>query len=387
MTHKVCVLTSVHPPFDIRIFHKECKSLARAGYDVTLVATDTENREVDGVHVRGIPESKGRFDRVTRTLWNIYRKALAIPADVYHFHDPELIPVGLLLRAHGKKVIYDVHEDLPRCMPYKPYLPQWVGKSLAGIVEIVENTASGFFSGLVAATPGIASRFCSMNNRTIIVSNYPLMQELTLLRDIPWESRGMTVAYVGASITVSRGANEMIEAMELLPAELNARLEIAGDTSPELKEQLSKFPGWNRVTDHGVVDRAGVADILSRARIGLVVLHPEPNYVASKPIKMFEYMAAGIPVISSDFPMWSKIVQGCRCGICIDPLDPKQIADAIEFLLTHPAEAEAMGRRGRQAVLDQYNWDIEEAKLLNLYKLLIRTAVRVAERKVAIVKA
>lgn len=387
MRNRVCVLTSVHPPFDIRVFHKECKSLARAGYDVTLVATSTEDREVDGVHVRNVPASKSRVERLARTVWRVYRKALATNADIYHFHDPELIPIGLLLRAQGKAVIYDVHEDLPRCMPYKPYLPRWAGKSLARIVETVENSASRFFSGVAAATPGIASRFCAVNPRTVIVNNYPLMQELALLREVPWQSRDMIVAYVGASITVPRGANEMIEAMGVVPAELGARLEIAGDASPDLRERLSKQPGWSTVIDHGVVNRAGVADILSRARVGLVVLHPEPNYVASKPIKMFEYMAAGIPVISSDFPMWRKIVHGCECGICVNPLDARQIANAIEFVLTHPAEAEAMGRRGRQAMRERYNWDFEERKLLNLYKLLMPSAVPVAKRAVAAVKA
>jgi glycosyltransferase involved in cell wall biosynthesis len=385
---QACVLTSAHPPFDIRIFHKECKSLARAGYDVTLIASCPEDCEVDGVRLRAIPKAKGRVERVTRTLRHVYRKAMETSADIYHFHDPELIPVGLLLRARGKKVVYDIHEDLPRCMPYKPYLPRWVGKSFARIIEILEDSASRFFSGLVTATPGIASRFCALNDRTVIVHNYPLARELTMLPSVPWESRDMAIAYVGSSVTIGRGGKEMVEAMGLLPADLKVTLEMVGPFLPaELKEQLSTDPGWSRVKPYGFVDRKGVANVLGRVRAGLVVEHPEPNYVAGKPIKMFEYMAAGIPVVSSDFPLWRQIVDGAGCGICVNSLDSRQIAKAIEFLLTHPAEAEAMGRRGRQAIIERYNWDLEEGKLLSLYEALTPHRARAAHSRVATAKA
>lgn len=388
MPFRACVLTSVHTPFDIRIFHKECKSLVSAGYEVTLIAPCIKDCEVDGIRIRAIPRAEGRVQRLTRTLWHVYRKAIKTQADAYHFHDPELIPIGLLLRAHGKKVLYDVHEDLPRCMPYKPYLPKWIGKSLARIVEIFENSASHFFSAVVTATPGIASRFCALNEKTVIVHNYPLKRELTLLPEVPWESREMSVAYVGSSVSISRGAKEIIAAMGLLPVDFSATLEMLGPFHPlELEEELSKDPGWSRVRTHGFVDRRAVADVLTRVRAGLVVLRPEPNYVASKPIKMFEYMAAGIPVISSDFPLWRQIVDGAECGICVNSFDSKQIAKAIEFLLTHPAEAEAMGRRGRQAVIDRYNWDLEEAKLLNLYQALTSHRSPAAQSGVATAKA
>jgi glycosyltransferase involved in cell wall biosynthesis len=359
-----------------------------AGYEVTLIAPCTNDCEVDGIRLRAIPKAEGRVQRLTRTLWHVYRKATKMKADVYHLHDPELIPVGLLLRARSKKVVYDVHEDLPRCMPYKPYLPKWIGKSLARTVEIFENFASRFFSALVTATPGIANRFCALNQKTVIVHNYPLKRELSLVPEVPWESREMSVAYVGSSVSISRGAKEIVAAMGLLPADFKTTLEMLGPFHPpELEEELSKDPGWSRVRTHGFVGRAEVAGLLARVRAGLVVLHPEPNYVASKPIKMFEYMAAGIPVISSDFPLWRQIVDGAKCGICVNSFDSNQISKAIEFLLTHSGEAEAMGRRGRQAVIERYNWDLEEAKLLNLYQILTSHRLPAAQSGVATAKA
>ncbi len=371
MSSKVCVLTSAHPPFDIRIFHKECKSLAAAGYDVTLVAPCERDEIVDGVRLRAVPRPQTRLDRLTRTVWHIYREAVKQAADVYHFHDPELIPIGLLLRLRGRKVIYDVHEDLPRCMPYKPYLPKWVGRLAARIVELLENCAARFFSGVVAATPVIAARFCRLNKRVVVAHNYPLMSELALAPDAAWERREPAIAYAGSSVSVQRGALEMVRAMGLLPADFAATLSLAGPFSPpSLREQLASEPGWKRAQVCGVLDRGGVVSLLQRARAGFVLQRPEPNAMAGKPIKMFEYMAAGIPVISADFPLWRQIVDGARCGLCVDPLNLEKIAEAIHYLLAHPQESEAMGRRGRQAVVERLNWDREKRKLLALYEEL-----------------
>ena len=177
MARKVCVLTSAHPPFDVRIFHKECKSLARAGYEVTLLAPAKEDVDRDGVAVRGLPVWKNRLDRFMRGPFAVYQRALKINADIYHFHDPELIPTALLLRLHGKKVIYDIHEDLPRTISYKPYIPRPLGGMVSRTVEIIEEWAGRRFSALVTATPGIGNRFRSVNENLAVLNNYPRIEE------------------------------------------------------------------------------------------------------------------------------------------------------------------------------------------------------------------
>src|SRR5438445_7594562 len=109
---RVCHLTSVHPPFDGRIFRKEIRTLVAAGYSVTLIATGIGDQQVNGVTVRGIPRARKRRERLSKTTTLVYRAALRERADVYHFHDPELIPVGLALKASGHRVIYDAHESV-----------------------------------------------------------------------------------------------------------------------------------------------------------------------------------------------------------------------------------------------------------------------------------
>ncbi len=373
MARKVCVLTSAHPAFDVRIFHKECKSLARAGYEVTLIATAKENGNHDGVALKTLPVWKNRLDRFTRGAHAVYKSALEVDADIYHFHDPELIPIALLLRLHGKKVIYDIHEDLPRTISYKPYIP----KSLCGIVsqtvEWIEEWAGSRFSALVTATPVIGKRFSRVNENVTVLNNFPRMEEIESSIGPSHRNREASLLYVGMRITKARGAEEMVRAMGLLPANLQAHLKLVGNWgSPDLPAELSRISGWDRVNFVGPLGRAEVAGELQKAYAGLVILHPEPNYVASQPVKLFEYMCAGIPVIVSDFPVCREIVAHARCGILVDPLDPEEIASAMEFLLTHPEEAEEMGRRGFQAILERYNWANEEKTLLRVYSELCR---------------
>jgi glycosyltransferase involved in cell wall biosynthesis len=291
---------------------------------------------------------------------------LRAKADLYHFHDPELIPVGLLLVLLGRKVVYDVHEDFPLDILSKYYLPAWLRMPIAWFVRAVEAVGAACFSGLVTVTPNIAHRFKTYNSSTVVVHNYPRLQELGPTRSF-WQTRQSAVAYVGGML-VERGVREMVKAMVLLPDHLHATLELARDDFPDgLYEEVSAYPGWAKVRDWGSVDRAQIADILGRVRGGLVLFHPEPNNIRAMPHKLFEYMAASIPVIASDFPLWRSIIEGAKCGLLVNPFDPHAIAQAVEYVLTHPDEAEQMGKQGRAAVEKQYNWEMQEEVLFNLY--------------------
>jgi glycosyltransferase involved in cell wall biosynthesis len=213
-----------------------------------------------------------------------------------------------------------------------------------------------------------------MNKNVAVLNNFPRIEEIEpSVSTAARRTREATLLYVGMRITRARGAEEMIRSMGLLPERLQARLRLVGawDT-PDLPLALSKISGWDRVTFVGLLGRAEVAAELQKAYAGLVILHPEPNYLTSQPVKLFEYMCAGIPVIVSDFPVCREIVDGAKCGILVNPLDPAETARAMEFLLTHPEEAAAMGQRGYQAVRERYSWANEEKTLLSLYSELFR---------------
>ena len=167
-----------------------------------------------------------------------------------------------------------------------------------------------------------------------------------------------------------RSIREIVHACEYLHT--SARLNLAGRFSePAVGTEVKSYPGWARVKEIGFVDRVGVRTVLGRSVAGLVTFHPLPNHIDAQPNKMFEYMSSGIPVIASNFPLWREIVEGNDCGLCVDPLDPKAIAAAIDFMINNPERAREMGENGKRAVLEKYNWGVEEAKLLAFYQTIL----------------
>lgn len=361
---KVVHLTSVHGRGDTRIFVKQCRTLADHAYRVALVVADSQGEDIiDGITISDVGRPSGRLERMLRTTARVYRRALALEGDIYHLHDPELIPLGLRLKRIGKVVIFDAHEDVPKQLLSKPYLAEPARRVLSLAFARFERFACAKLDGIVAATPSIRDKFLSIHPCTVDVNNFPLPSEFDA--GARWADKAPEVCYVGG-IGASRGIRELVQACALL--QTPARLSIAGTFSEaKLEAEMRSQPGWQRVDMHGHLDRAGVRRVMARALAGLVTLHPTSNYLEALPVKMFEYMAAGIPVIASDFPLWKSIINGERCGLCVDPSDPKAIADAIDFLLTHPAVAREMGANGRRAVMANYNWAPQAARLIDFY--------------------
>jgi hypothetical protein len=367
---KVVHLTSVHSADDTRIFWKECLSLAQAGYEVSLVVPEDRpySREAHAVEIVAVKRRPRRFGRMLASTIGVAAAGLRRRGTVYHFHDPELIPVGLALRFFGKRVIYDAHEDLPRHILFKDWIPRRLKGATSRFAAAAEWIAGRALSGVVAATPTIARRF--PEGRTALVQNFARPCEFTLDDELPTVDRH-AVAYVGG-ITRERCAVEMVEAIAKVERFPEVRLVIAGEiTPPELAEQLAASQGWSRVDYRGYQSRGGVARVFSEARVGLAVFHPVQSYVESQPVKIYEYMAAGLPVIAADFPRFREIVEQNGCGICVPPLDPAAIAAAIEWIFDHPSEGEEMGQRGRRLVLNTFNWDREAETLLRFYDLIL----------------
>lgn len=366
---KVAHLTSVHPRFDTRIFIKMCSSLASEGYDVSLVVADGKgNEQKNGVNIIDVGASQGRLDRIFKTTDRVYRKALELDADLYHLHDPELIPVGLKLKKRGKKVIFDAHEDLPKQLLGKPYLKPFSSKVLSKAAQLYENWSCKKFDAIVAATPYIRDKFLKINPNSMDINNYPIWGEL-ISPDIFWEKKEQAICYVGG-IAEIRGISELVQAMSM--AKSSTVLKLGGKfDNKSFENRVKNSNGWQKVEELGWLNREQVAQVYADSRVGIVTLRPAINYLDSLPVKMFEYMSAGIPVIASNFPLWKEIIEGNNCGICVDPLNPEKIAQAIDHLIKNPTEAEAMGKNGQQAVENKYNWRIEEQKLLNLYIKLL----------------
>lgn len=359
-------LSTVHKIGDTRIAHKELKSLQDAGFDAALIACHDGNTTVAGVPVIGIgAATRGRVHRMTVKAFQMLRRALSEKADIYHFHDPELMPVGIALRLLGKKVIYDVHEDVPKQILHKAWLSPLIRRPISLLVRGTEALTASIVDGIVTATPSIAEKFPP--NKTIVCQNFP-ENSLALERNTtPFTDRLNAFLYIGG-LTAHQGVTEMVEAFGHLPTDVKGLF--AGDFYED-PAPIEAMPGWAHVNYVGRLDREDIVAALRDSQVGLVIDRPITNYVDAYSTKMFEYMACGIPFVASDFPMWVDIVAEADCGTTVDPYDTEAVAAALQAYLDDPELAAETGERGRQAIINKFNWSIEFKKLLTHYEGLI----------------
>lgn len=370
MKDKVMIISSVHRWNDPRIFYKQAVSLAQE-YDVELHAVaDFKIREEQGVTIIGLPKTR----RITRPLnWcRLLKRALAGKASVVHFHDPELLPFAVLLKFFkGKKVVYDVHEDLPASI----YSKKWIKgqRFFARVADRVEKRLAGKMSALIFAEQYYKENFTQVDVTKVDILNYPVFSgDFTQKRPDDW----FNLIYAGG-ISEMRGALTMVEALGMLEPDLRSQthLYLIGDIHPDLAMKIQDITAKYRIEGQvicpGRVSLHEVYDYYSQSHLGLAVLHPEKNYLRSLATKIYEYMSVGIPVVASDFPLWVELVAGNNCGLNANPLDPGDVARKISELLADPEKMEEMGRNGAAAFRDKYNWGVEQRKLLALYNELL----------------
>lgn len=364
---KIAHLTSAHARNDTRIFLKMCRSIASNGHQVTLVIADGKGDEVrDGVQILDVGASSGRLDRMKNAPGRVCQRARGLAADIYHLHDPELLPIAHKLKRAGAHVVFDSHEDYPAAMFSKPYIPGPLQPLASGVFGLYERLVCRGLDGVIAATPFIRDKFVRQGIRCLDVNNYPMTDELASVASDGVRDR--EVCYIGG-IGAIRGIREVIDAMGQTTS--GARLILGGPFESEAtKAEVAAMPGWAKVDDRGILSRLQVRDVMARSLAGIVTFLPLPNHVAAQPNKMFEYMSAGLPVIASNFPLWREIIEGNDCGLCVDPTDPAAIAAAIDHLAANPQEVARMGANGRNAVVERYNWDVEERKLLDFYNTI-----------------
>ncbi|MDD5173069.1 MAG: glycosyltransferase family 4 protein [Patescibacteria group bacterium] len=363
----ICILTSAHPIFDIRIFNKQAKTLVQAGYDVTLIAQHDKEEVVDGIKIIPLPKPKKRFERFLRTDYLIYRKALEQRANIYHFHDPELLPWTLRLKKKtGAKIIYDAHEDYHQAILSKPWLPSFLRKITASIFNFYEKHISKKFDYIITATPHITQTFKQKN--VADVKNYPLIDKKIII-DNNLKKKNITLIYTGG-IEKIRGIKEIIRSLRYIKYDISLKL-IGCFSDKNFEQEIKMMPEWKKVDFSGQIKFEHINRELENANIGLALYWPEPNHIEALPNKIFEYMTAGLPIVASNFPLWKEIVENNNCGICVNPLKVNEIAETIEYLIEHPDEAKKMGENGRKATFEKYNWENESKKLLKIYNKLL----------------
>jgi glycosyltransferase involved in cell wall biosynthesis len=370
---KVCVLTSVHPPFDGRIFHRAAKSLAQAGYEVVLIARHDKEEVIDGVRVVPLPPPRNRLHRMTKVLWRLYRLAVKEDADIYHFHDPELMIVGLLLKRRGKKIIWDVHEHYPNSILDKYYIAKPLRRLIATSFDLFERAAVRFFDYVIYTTPFVGQRYQTMKVRSGPIENYPILKLSEAFRREPQQR----IIYLGGMGRI-RGLVEVVEAFALVAQKYTGwELYLVGSSRPasfeqELRDLAQRLGVAAQIKFVAWVPYEEKERLSCRASIGVITYLPHANNTSCLPNKLFDYMLVALPVIASNFPLYRDVVEPSHCGLLVDPTRPQEIARAMEYLIEHPQEAQQMGENGRRAVRDKYNWETESQKLLHIYDTVLK---------------
>ena len=370
MNTKICHLTSVHFIDDVRIV-KECTSLAANGFDVTLIACGDSAFEDMKNGVKRISlyvPVKNRLQRMIKRTKAVKQRAFQLNADIYHFHDPELMPLGLKLKKRNKLVICDVHEDFPLNILTKDWIPCILRHFIAGIMRFYEQKIAANYDAIISVTPQIVDRFKKVNEISFLITNYPILNDKSKM--ILEEKVSNTFCYAG-TIEPLRMIHSIIQAMELVP---DARFLLAGEISNEYLDKLKKLPGWRNVIFLGLIPYQQVLSLYSKSAFGIVIENYHPvNYNNEGSLgitKLFEFMQAGLPVICSDFILYKEIVSTYKCGITVNPTNIYEIVEAINYLFKNPVEAKKMGENGQRAVRQKYNWTTQEKVLIAMYEKL-----------------
>ncbi|MDJ0751168.1 MAG: glycosyltransferase [Woeseiaceae bacterium] len=365
---KVVHLSTVHPITDNRIFYKQCLSFAGAGFDTVLIIPHTADERIEGVQVRALRKPRGRLSRLFLTGPELLGKALKERANAYHIHDPELTWVGLVLRLLGRPVVFDMHENLPKQIRSKDWIWPIARRPISFLVGLIERIALPWMH-VVFAEVSYAQDYPWIK-RSVTVLNLPRLSQLPEPNLESRDKRGFSVGYIGR-LHEDRGAMTMLEALALLKEEgMTISCDIVGDGAPKLIQAMESFCRQNnlQVTLHGPKKSSDGLKIIAANAVGLALLKPIPNYVESYPTKIFEYMALGIPVVASDFPLYRSIIDRHTCGICVDAEDVRDVAGAIRRLCQSSEMRSKYGENGLRAVHTHYSWDEEASKLLTYYR-------------------
>lgn len=378
MATHVCVLTSVHQPFDGRIFHRECKTLAQAGYQVTLVApADFGHQEQDGITVLGVPRPDMRLYRPL-TWYRLYRIVRRLRPDIIHFHDPELLLLVPLFRAtldRDTKLVYDVHEYFADAVAGKFWIPSPLRQLAAGLSGWLEQKLASQVDGIVCAVEGQEPLYVDKLVPLVVIRNLPIarvFEDATPHPDL--DVGGCKLIYVGL-ILRERGIDVLLEAVRILARQgrdVNLFL-IGRETSGAYMKEVQTFVQANQLTGRihwvGYVPHDQIKRYLANADIGVAPGLRTRQY--SNPgisTKLFEYMICGLPIVSVDHPHRKRYIDECKCGLTVAPEDPSEHARAIAWLIDHPEEAETMALRGQEMVLERYTWEQEQPRLLAFYR-------------------
>jgi glycosyltransferase involved in cell wall biosynthesis len=369
---RICHLTSGHKRIDGRIFQRACVTAAEHGASTTLIVADEQGRKkIRGVTVLSVGGFSSRWARLSGASLRFLVPALRSRADILHFHDPELLPLGLVLKALGRRVIFDMHEDLPsQLRGARSYIPGILRNLLAGIYSRFEGCAVRVFDAVCVPQPSMYRAQKKVNPETVLILNSGRLA--ARIGREPSRAGKYSILHAGV-LSAERGLYNMLAVMEELGDQYT--LLLAGRLSlddGETFESLEKRPAWKRVRYLGILNGEEVHRQYSQSDLGLILYRNVGQYGLAHATKLFEFMAAGIPVVMPDFGEWPKFNADNKCGVCVDVESPVEVASAIRRISMDPRISEKLGFNGQMAVRERYDWKHQEERLVSLYRRITK---------------
>lgn len=366
----ICHVTTVHKRYDNRIFKKECISLAKEFPKITLIVNDDNDNEfINNVNIINLNvKFKNRIGRMFYSLFILKHKLIEVDADIYHFHDPELIPVANSLKKQGKKVVFDFHEDVPSLIQFKAWVYPPLRNLIAFIYKHYESRSIAKFDGVISVTPHIVERLKESNKNSILITNYPVIKE-ELTKHVFNDS--LNICFAGG-ITSQWNHELIIECLE--EVEFPIIYHLAGPVNGIYLNKLRNLKGWRKVKYYGTINQNEVREIYSKSQLGLALLIYETQVGKKGTLgntKLFEYMEAGIPFVCSDNELWLTIVNEYNSGYAINPKNKEEFLSVLQELYRKKHLVTEKGTKGRKAAIEVFNWQNQEEKLRAFYNQLL----------------
>ncbi|KID57931.1 hypothetical protein JF50_04080 [Pseudoalteromonas luteoviolacea] len=372
---KICIVAPIHIWDDVRVYKKQAVSLAASGFDVTLIArmdAELDGTIQEGVHlVRSKISDKGKIGRIA-FIYRVFLQALKCRADIYHLHNPNSIPIVILLSLLSRQVVYDTHEDYSQRLLFREWIPKSFRKLLCWLVSNLEKCAARASEFSIATQTSVVKR---LGNNAILIGNSPRYSP-DLVEKVKQNSRNIVksdsfrLVYLGA-INESRGISDIVNSLESINKHADTRLWLIGDIPSAYRLELENLPGWSFVDYLGRLEQDSAFAYVSLSDLGLICIHDVGDHAKTDPNKLYEYMSFGVPFVASNFSAWKEKLKSVNAGLFIEPNDPEKLAETIIECTGRVDELQELGRQGVKFV-EQNNWSQEFSKLEQNYREVLK---------------
>lgn len=360
---KVCHISDCHSLDDDRVFFKECISLSEHGYEVTYIGIGQSGRR-NNIERLGI-ERIGLLGRIVN-IRKLLQLALSIDAEIYHLHDPSLLLMVKKLKKHQKKVIFDSHEDYYQQIRIKKQIPASLRRLVAMLYQRYQKKISAHLDGFIFPGP---SSTIKIHLPITVVGNTPVFTNRVTPAN-NFANRERSVCYVGG-LSEDRGITNLIRAAY----KAKCKLILAGSfSSEEYHSECMRMVEYSVVDYRGHVNHEDVAKIIMEARIGISVLRNVGQYatLSNFPIKVLEYCYQGVPVFLNRTVFHNEMADKYRFAVCVDPDDINEYAEKITEYIDDVDKLQEMGNHGYNMVINEFNWNNDLKRLLDLYQSMVR---------------